>query len=171
MKKPKTITKTQLKRELDKFNRSELQSLILNLNSIPSVSSVLSQKYKENYAEELLDYYEEKVIAAFNQANPERYSTEAATAIVTEFEGITESSNKECSARLKLTFIEEALGFINTYGYDENKLFNTITRYFKSVTEYASLDRGFFDDNCERIEEIVHRANIVNFLDNYLSLA
>lgn len=160
MKKPRTITKTQLKKELSSLSRNELEELLLFLRDVPSAAAVLSDRFLPDYAGKLLDYYEEKVIAAFNPANPERYSTEAATAIVSEFEGITESSNKESPARLKLTFIEEALGFINRYGYDENKLFNTITRYFKSVTEYASIDRGFFDDNYERIEEIVHRANI-----------
>ena len=95
MQKPKTITKTQLKKALAPLSRDELEELLLSFRDVPSAAAVLSDLFLPDYAEELLDYYEEKVIAAFNPANPERYSTEAATAIVTEFEEIMESSNKE----------------------------------------------------------------------------
>lgn len=130
----KKITKTALKKQLQKHSQGELVELIMRLNSaVPEASDfIIIELSGEEYALELLSKARKKIR---NEFFPDRglgrLSLSTAKAAIRDFRRVCR--NPMHYIDLQLYYIECGVEFTNTYGDIDEPFYNSMERMYRDV--------------------------------------
>lgn len=117
----------------------------------------------EEYQEKLLEQYQEKLEMQFFSPAVLRkgFSLSAAKKVLSEFKTIC--SNQLLVISLNVHYVGCCVEFIDTFGYDEEQIYTSLTSIFADVANKLSCDKALFEYLQPRLVAILETAENIGW--------
>ena len=147
------MTKNQFKKTIKSLSHGELCELLLDFYSDSKVfRDIISSKLSSSDADDVLEKYVSRIEKSFNKI--QSFSLSSCKAVVSEYESIAPSQAH--TAIINFWFSYYAAEFSRTYGDIDAPFYNALTKSALKAIEYSGIDREFYEQWSDRIEDLIH---------------
>ena len=147
------MNKRDFKKTIRNLSHDELTELLLDLYSDSKIfREIINSRLSDADADDVLEKYVSRLEKSFNKIHS--FSLSTCKSLVSEYESI--ASDEKHKAIINFWFSHYAAEFSRTYGDIDASFYNALTKSALKAIEYSGIDREFYEQWSDRIEDLIH---------------
>ena len=147
------MNKRDFKKTIQNLTHDELTEFLVSLYSDSKLfRDLISSRLSDVDADDVLEKYVSRLEKSFNKIHS--FSLNSCKSIVAEYESI--APNQAHTAIINFWFAFYAAEFSRTYGDIDAPFYNALTKSALKTIEYSGIDREFYEQWSDRIEDLIH---------------